>query len=130
MVSCQDEEQIALKFEPTPEEAYALFDSEENTVALDASKLTSLVIEMVTGAKRVEVDLGDWETVWIHKFASIMAHETIHAVLDRLEGEETSRKFDRPYFPEFMGKIPINSIAIKLWSDATETCPIGDTWFG
>jgi hypothetical protein len=90
---------------------------------------SQLVDEIVEGAGEVNVDLGGLETVWIAKFASVMSHETIHKVLDELEGNETSRRFDKLYFAEFMEKIPPNSIHIELWSDALETCPIGDTWF-
>lgn len=76
------------------------------------------------------MDLGDFEQVWIAKFSSIISHETIHKVLTELGGIEISRQFDSLYFPEFMEKIPKNSIHIILWEDAHEPSPMGDTWFG
>jgi hypothetical protein len=82
------------------------------------------VDEKVNAAREANVYLGDPETVWIEKFASAMSHETIRKVLDELEGNETSRRFDKLYFAEFMEKILPNSIHIELWSDALDTCPI------
>jgi len=84
---------------------------------------------MANGAVEVGVNLGDLETVWIAKFTSIVSHETIHKVITELENEEASRRFDRLYFAHFMEKLPAHSIHVQLWSDALETCPIGDTWF-
>ena len=75
------------------------------------------------------MDLGDFEQIWIAKFSSIISHETIHKVLSELGGIEISQQFDSLYFPEFMEKIPRNSIHIILWEDAHQASPMGDTWF-
>jgi hypothetical protein len=112
-----------------PEPMFAIYDSERNVVVLDAQKLSEFVSEKITIAKSVTVDLGDFETVWVVKFASIVSHEMIHKVLHKIGGKKVSLSFDNLYFAEFMEKIPENSIDMVLWSDAAETCPIGDTWF-
>lgn len=107
---------------------HAVYNSEENVIVLDVQKLCRLVTEKVRAARKVGLHLGDSQIVFICKFSSIVSHEIIHEVLTKLEGDEVSKKFDRPYFPEFMGKIPEGSIDMALWSDAFETSPIGDTW--
>lgn len=111
------------------ESVHAFYDSKHNRIVLDGRKLSELVDEQVLSAREVGVHLEDSGTIWICKFASLVAHETLHKVLTELEGVEVSRKFDNLYFAEFMEKIPEGSIAIELWSDASDACPIGDTWF-
>jgi hypothetical protein len=111
------------------ESVHAFYDSKQNRIVIDCRKLSELVDEMVHSAREAGVHLEDSETIWICKFASLVAHETFHKVLTGLEGHEVSRKFDNLHFAEFMEKIPEGSIAIELWSDASDACPIGDTWF-
>jgi glutamine phosphoribosylpyrophosphate amidotransferase len=112
-----------------PEPMFAVYDSERNVVVLDAQKLSQSIIEKIKSAKRVKVDLGNFETVFVAKFASVVSHEMIHKVLHDIGDRKVSRSFDSLYLAEFMEKIPEDSIHMVLWSDALETCPIGDTWF-
>lgn len=126
----QNEIQAELRLNTTPETIFAVYRSKENCIVLNARKLSEYIAEKSSAAREVGVDFGDLENVWIAKFASVISHEIIHKVLTELEGDEISKRFDRLYFAEFMEKIPPNSIDMSLWSDAFETCPIGDTWFG
>jgi glutamine phosphoribosylpyrophosphate amidotransferase len=108
---------------------FAVYDSERNVVVLDAQKLSQSILEKIKSAKKAKVDLGDFETVFVAKFTSIVSHEMIHKVLHEIGDKKVSRSFDNVYLAEFMEKIPEGSIHMVLWSDALETCPIGDTWF-
>jgi hypothetical protein len=121
--------QAELELKSLPEPIFAIYCLQQDKIVLDAEKLTEFVNEMVNAAREVCPDPLDMETVWIAKFASLMSHEGIHRVLNYIEGKETSHNFDKLHFPAFMGKVPESSIDIQLWSDAYETCPIGDTWF-
>jgi hypothetical protein len=129
LTASRTREQAELKLGRNPECIYGLYNFSDNAIILDAWKLRTHVNEKVNGARSVGVDLGDPETVWIIKFASVVSHEVIHKVLNELENEETSKRFDYLYLAYFMGKIPPHSIHVSLWSDVFETCPIGDTCF-
>ncbi len=122
-------EQPGLMLSSLPEPIFAVYNSEKNLIVFDAKKLYDFVAEKFHEAREILIDLGDFDTVWIAKFTSVISHETIHSVLHKLEGKEKSCGFDNLYLAEFMEKIPKNSIDTILWSDALETCPIGDTWF-
>lgn len=120
---------VGLILESAPELVYAFFRLEDDSVVFDASKLRELVERMVRGAKKVDVDLGDSEAVWIAKFSSVVSRVIIGKVLMEIEGVEAMEGFGRLYLPVFMGKIPLGSIHVALWSDAFEPIPVGDTWF-
>jgi hypothetical protein len=124
----EEKEQAELRLSSLPESMFAAYWREQDLIVLDARKLSEFVAETVESAKKYHPNF-DVETVWVCKFASIISHETIHRVLHELVGKEASCGFDKLYFAEFMEKIPPNSIDTLLWSDALETCPIGDTWF-
>ena len=106
----------------------AIYNSANDEVIIDGKELSELVKENVASAKEYCPDLKEDE-VWIAKFTSLVLHEIIHRTLQILYGKEVSIRFDRLFFKEFMEKIPLGGCEIILWSDALETCPIGDTWF-
>jgi hypothetical protein len=112
------------------DDIHAIYMSSQDEIVLDAQKLGQVVNEKIESARGVNIYLGSFEEVWIAKFTSLVSHEIIHRVLTSLQGRETSRMFDRLYFFAFMQKLPESSIFMTLWSDALETNPIGDTWFG
>jgi hypothetical protein len=120
---------VGLRLESTSELVYAFFWLEDNSVVLDAQKLSELVDGMVRGAREVGVDLGDPETVWIAKFSSAVSKVILHKALMEGESVEAASGFGKLYLPVFMEKIPLNSIHVELWSDAFEPSPVGDTWF-
>lgn len=107
----------------------ASYSHRTNTIKLDINKLGKLVAERLSQAEEAGTSFADPELVWVAKFSSLISHEIIYKVINDLEGIKTSRKFDKLRFHEFMEKLPNNMPYIVLWSDAFETCPIGDTWF-
>ena len=107
----------------------AVYVRDRDEVIVDPRKLNELVEENVKMGKEYYSDMKE-EDVWVAKFASLVAHEIIHRTLTQLFGKEVSKGFDRLHFYVFMEKLPPAACDMTLWSDALETCPIGDTWFG
>lgn len=118
--------------------AYAYYYFGQEKILMDAKKLTAKVQSLVSEAKKVGVDLGDSEDVWICKFSSIISHEIIHHLLYNLEGNETSHKLDALWAPVLRSafetedprdKSYLAACDFMLWSDAFNPSPLGDTWF-
>jgi hypothetical protein len=122
-------EQAELTVGDLPKNWLAAYNAAKDEVTVDLKKLLGFVEKNVEMVKEFYPELKE-EEVLVAKFASLMSHEIIHRILGQLFGNEVSRGFDQLYFMEFMEKLPPDSIEIVLWSDALETCPIGDTWFG
>jgi hypothetical protein len=122
----------------TPVDTYALCCYTKKAIILNANALMEMVQERTDEAKKVGIDLGDPEDIWICKFASIMAHENIHRVLDELEGRIASKKLDYLCSTILSEFLVIEEWEYRSWmamcdhvlySDAQNTNPLGDTWF-
>ena len=120
--------QAELRIKELPDSIMAVYSRKKDEIIVDAKKLTEHVEENVRSAREYHPSLEE-DAVWVAKFASLISHEIIHRAIDMDMGKKVSLHFDRLYLMEFMGKLPPNSLSMLLWSDALETCPIGDTWF-